>query len=116
MTSKNILIVADSNGQNQSCYKALEKEGFAISVLNSAVDALKDEFNPQLIILDLKLTGEENIQIIEKFKTKNTPIILCSEWGKDKMSFSIWASDVKVVKSGDYKDLKWTIKQTLGQR
>ena len=42
-------------------------------------------------------------------------VIFCAEWGKDKMSFSLWASDVKVVKAGDQNDLKWTIKETLGR-
>lgn len=114
MTSKNILIVEDPKDQDQSCYKELENDGFSITVLNSVEDALKCENNQQLIILDLKLNNEGDINLIEQFKTKNTPIILCSEWGKDKMSFPIWASDVKVVKSGDHQDLKWTIEQTLG--
>ena len=114
MTAKNILIVGDPKDQDQSCYKELEKDGFSITVLNSVEDALKSENKQQIIILDLKLNREDDIKIIEQFKTQNTPIILCSKWGKDKMSFPIWASSVKVVKSGEHEDLKWTIKQTLG--
>ncbi|MBC8283281.1 MAG: response regulator [Nitrospinae bacterium] len=114
MTFKNILIVDDSNGQNQSCYQDLKSEGFEVSVLNSLEDALKGEHKPQLVILDLKLHGEDSFKLIEKFKTQNIPLILCSEWGKDKMSFPIWASHVKVVKSGDHRDLKLTIKEILG--
>jgi len=111
LTSKNILIVDDSNGQNRLNYKELE--AFTVSAFSSVEDALKDENEPQLIILDLKLNGNDSVKTIEKFKTKNAPIIVCSEWGKDKLSFQLWASDVTVVKSGDHRDLKLTIKEIL---
>ena len=84
-----------------------------MSAYGSVEDALKDSNKPKLIILDLKLNGDDIVKIIEKFKTKNTPIIVCSEWGKDKLSFQLWASDVTVVKSGDHRDLKLTIKEIL---
>jgi DNA-binding response OmpR family regulator len=113
LTSKNILIVDDSNGQNRPCYKELEGEVFAVSTFSSVKDALKDANKTQLVILDLKLHYDDSIKTIEKFKTKNAPIIFCSEWGKDKLSFQLWASDVTVVKSGDHRDLKLTIKEIL---
>ena len=113
LTSKNILIVDDSNGQNRPCYKELEDEIIAVSTFSSIEDALKDTKNPQLVILDLKLKGDESVKTIEKFKNKNAPIIVLSEWGKDKLSFQLWASDVTVVKAGDHRDLKLTIKEIL---
>jgi DNA-binding NarL/FixJ family response regulator len=76
-------------------------------------DALKDTNKPKLVILDLKLNGDDSIKTIEKFKTKNAPIIVFSKWGKDKLSFQLWASNVAVVKSGDHRDLKLTIKEIL---
>ena len=113
MTSKNILIVDDSNGQNRHCYKDLEDEVFVVWTFSSVADALKDANKPQLVILDLKLKGDDSVKTIEKFKIKNAPIIVFSEWGKDKLSFQLWASDVTVVKSGDHRDLKLTIKEIL---
>ena len=113
MTSKNILIVDDSNGHNHSSYKELKNEGFTISILNSTEKELLAKSETQLIIVNLKLNGEDTINLIKKFQTTNIPIIICSEWGKDKLSFPIWASDVIVVKSGDHKDLKFTIKEVL---
>ena len=113
MTSKNILIVYDSNDQNRLCYKELEDEVFAVSTFSSVENALMDANKPQLVILDLNLNGDESITTIEKFKTKNAPIIVFSEWGKDKLSFQLWASDVRVVKSGDHRDLMLTIKENL---
>ena len=113
MTSKNILIVDDSNGHNRPCYKELEDEVFAVSTFSSVEDALKDANKTQLVILDLKLNSNDSVKTIEKFKTKNAPIIVCSEWGKDKLSFQLWASDVTFVKSGDHRDLKLTIKEIL---
>ena len=113
MTSNNILIVDHSNGKNRPFYKELEDEAFAVSTFSSVEDALKDAKKQQLIILDLKLNSDDSVKTIEKFKTKNAPIIVFSEWGKDKLSFQLWASDVTVVKSGDYRDLKLTIKEIL---
>ena len=113
MTSRNILLIEDSNGHNQSCRKELEEEGFTISLLSSVEEALKIENKPEIIILNLKLSSEGNKNLLEKFKEQNTPVIICSEWGKDKMSFPLWASEWKVVKTGDQNDLKWTIKETL---
>ena len=113
MTSKNIWIVDDFNGQNNTCYEELENDGFAISIFNSAEKELKGKSKPQLIIVNLKLTGEDGIKLIKKFQIKNIPIIICLEWGKDKLSFLIWASDLNVVKYGDHKDLKFTIKEVL---
>ena len=113
MTSKNILLIEDSNGHNRSCRKELEEEGFNISLQSSAEEALKNENKSEIIIINLKLNSGANKNFLEKFKEQNTPFILCSEWGKDKMSFPLWASEVKVVKAGDQNDLKWTIKETL---
>ena len=113
--SKRILIFDDLNGQHLSWYQELENEGFTVSIINSVEDAAKDGNQPQLVILNSKLNGESSIRLIEKFKDLNTPIVICSKWGKDKMSFPVWASDLKVVKSGDYRDLKLTIQEILGQ-
>jgi DNA-binding response OmpR family regulator len=113
LTLKNILIVDDSNGQNRHYYKDLEDEVFAVSTFSCVADALKDANKPKLVILNLKLNDDDSVKTIEKFKTKNAPIIVFSEWGKDKLSFQLWASDVTVVKSGDHRDLKLTIKEIL---
>ena len=113
MTSKKILIVDDSNGHNHTCYKELENEGFAISILNSTEKELVGKSKAQLIIVNSKLNGEGTLNLIKKFQLKHIPIIICSEWGRDKLSFQFWASDLSVVKSGDHKDLKFTIKEVL---
>ena len=113
MTSKKILIVDDSNGPNDTFHKELENEGFAISILSSTEKELIGQSKTQLIILNSKLIGEDTINFIKSFQIKHIPIIICSEWGKDKLIFPIWASDVSVVKSGDHKDLKFTIKEVL---
>ena len=111
LNSKNILIFDDLNGPRPSWYQELKNEGFTVSIISSVEDVAKNGNKPQFVILNSKLNGESHIELIEQFKTLNTPIILCSEWGKDKMSFPVWASDIKVVKSGDYRDLKLTIQE-----
>ena len=115
LNSKKILIFDDLNGQHLSWYQELKNEGFTVSIISSVEDAAKDGNKPQLVILNSKLNGESSIKFIELNKSQNIPTIICSEWGKDRMSFPIWASDLKVVKSGDYRDLKLTIQEILGQ-
>ena len=115
LNSKNILLFDDSNDQHPSWYQELKNEGFTVSIIRSVEDAAKNVNKSQLVILNSKLNGENSIKLIEKLKTLNTPIIICSKWGKDKMSFPIWASDIKVVKFGDYRDLKLTIQEITGQ-
>ena len=115
LNSNTILIVHDSNDQHPPWYQELKNEGFTVSIFRSVEDAANGGYKPQILILNSKLNGESSIKLIQKFATQNIPIILCSEWGKDKMSFPIWASDMRVVKSGDYRDLKLTIQEVLGQ-
>ena len=115
INSKKILIVDDRNDQHTSLYQELKSEGFTVSIFSSLEDAEKGGYIPQLVIMNSILNGESSIKFIELNKSQNIPTIICSEWGKDKMSFSIWASDLKVVKSGDYRDLKLTIQEILGQ-
>ena len=114
LNSKNILIFDDLNGPRPSWYQELKNEGFIVSTISSVEDAAKDGSKPQLVILNSKSNSESNIKLIEKFKSLNIPIIICSKWGKDKMNFPIWASNTKVVKFGDYKDLKSTIQEITG--
>jgi len=109
-----IFIAHDLNDHYPSWYEDLRKEGFTVFIFPSVEDIQMAD-KPQILILNSKLNGKDSIKIIEKFKAKNIPTILCSEWGKDKMSFPIWASDIRVVKSGDYRDLKLTIQEALGQ-
>ena len=75
----------------------------------SLVNLFGELYGAQLILEDT-----ESNPFISKFY-EDIPIIICSEWGKDKLSFQFWASDVSVVKAGDHKDLKLTIKEVLAQ-
>tara|TARA_B100000029_G_scaffold335481_1_gene327596 strand:+ start:104 stop:451 length:348 start_codon:yes stop_codon:yes gene_type:complete len=113
LNSTIIFIVHDSNDQHPSWYEDLKNEGFKVFVFPSIED-IKMGDKPQIFILNSNLNCKDSITLIEKFKAQNIPTILCSEWGKDKMSFPIWASNIRVVKSGDYRDLKLTIQETLG--
>ena len=111
LNSNKILIVHDSNDQPPSWCQKLKNEGFTVSIFRSVEDATKAGYKPQIVIFNSKLNGESSIKLIQKLKTQDASIILCSKWGKDKMSFPVWASDIKVVKSGDYRDLKLTIQE-----
>ena len=115
LNSNKILIVHDSNDQPPSWCQKLKNEGFTVSIFRSVEDATKAGYKPQIVIFNSKLNGESSIKLIQKFKTQDASIILCSKWGKDKMSFPIWAFDLRVVKSGDYRDLRLTIQEVLEQ-
>ena len=76
MTSKNILIIDDSNGRNHTFYKELENEGFAISILNSTEQELIGKSKAQLIIVNSKCNGEASINLIKNFVDERLVVLI----------------------------------------
>ena len=116
---KTILFVDDEQNIRFSHKEELEEEGYQVSVASTGEEALK-MLNKQvldLIILDIKISGIDGIELMYKFKEEkgDLPIILCSAYGQYKQDFRVWASDAYVVKSADLRELKLTIKEIFNQ-
>jgi len=115
--SRKILIVEDESNL-LALYKAeLEDEGYEVATAENGSQALdvSENFEPDLVVLDIKLGDEEGLRVLSDLKNqdKNRPVILNSAYTHYKHDFSSWAADDYVVKSGDMTELKSKIKNLL---
>ena len=117
---KTILVVNDEQNTSFLYKEELEENSYQVSVSATGEEALKmlDKKIPDLIILDIKITGVDEVEVMNNIndKKRDIPIILCSAYGQYKQGFRIWASDAYVVKSADLRELRLTIKEIFNQQ
>ena len=80
-----ILIVDDDENIAELVSLYLEKECFETKIVNDGLEAVKvfDEFQPDLILLDLMLPGIDGYQVCREIRGKAlTPIIMSSAKGE----------------------------------
>ncbi|MGN0520923.1 MAG: response regulator transcription factor [Candidatus Fimenecus sp.] len=118
MPNEKILIVDDDSNICELLRLYLEKEGYAVKIVNdgvSAVNAFKQE-NPDLMILDImlpKLDGWQVCREIRKFSDK--PIIMLTAKGEtfDKVLGLELGADDYMTKPFDTKEMVARIKAVL---
>lgn len=114
---KKILIIDDEKNIRRIYKEEFEDEGYLVETSDSVKDGLKkiEEFSPDLIILDIKMPGEDGLEGLKKFKTlyKDIPVILCSAYENYKQDFITWSADEYVVKSSNLDELKSKVKKLL---
>ena len=80
-----ILIVDDDNNIAELISLYLTKECFDTKIVNDGEEALKafEQYNPNLILLDLMLPGIDGYQVCREVRAKaNVPIIMLSAKGE----------------------------------
>lgn len=116
--SKKILVVDDEEHMRLLFKEELVEEGYEVHLAASGPEAIRmvDEINPDLVTLDIHMPGMDGIEVLRVLKEKNRdlPMVMCSAFPEYKHNFGVWASEAYVVKSGDLKELKDTIKRVLG--
>ena len=116
--SKKILVVDDEEHMRQLFKEELTEEGYQVFLAADGAEAIKmvDEVQPDLVTLDVRMPGMDGIEVLRVLKEKNRdlPMIMCTAYPEYKHNFGVWASEAYVVKSGDLKELKDTIKKVLG--
>ena len=118
MPNEKILVVDDDQNICELLRLYLEKEGYAVKLVNdgvSAVNAFKQE-NPDLMILDImlpKLDGWQVCREIRKFSDK--PIIMLTAKGEvfDKVLGLELGADDYMTKPFDTKEMVARIKAVL---
>ena len=117
---RKVLIVEDEKNLLDLYRMELEDEGYSVATAESGSVALEisKEFQPDLVVLDIKLGNEEGLRVLSdlKHQKKDRPVILNSAYTHFKHDFSSWAADAYVVKSGDMSELKSKIRSFLEEK
>lgn len=112
-----VLIVEDEKNLLELYRMELEEEGYSVATAESGEAALRvsEEFQPDLVVLDIKLGGEEGLRVLSdlKYQNRERPVILNTAYNHYKHDFSSWAADAYLIKSGDISELKSKIRELL---
>lgn len=76
---KRILIIDDDSLVLKSCQRVLEETGYDITAVTSGAEAypLLEQRGFDLVLVDMKMPGEDGVQVIEHIRSKglDTPIL-----------------------------------------
>lgn len=111
------VLVVDDDASIRRLYKEeLEEEGYEVFLAESGEEALRifGEVKPDIVTLDIRMPGEDGIEILRKMKEFNSrlPVIMCTAYDH-RDDFNVWASDAYVVKSSNLDELKEIIRKCL---
>ncbi|MBN1383362.1 MAG: response regulator [Elusimicrobia bacterium] len=118
---KKILIADDDVSLVEILKDELEEAGYKIITAFNGKDCFKlmETTIPDLLILDIKLSGMSGLEILEgaRHKFKNIPIIMCTAYDSFKTDYEVWASRIAdyIVKPVDLDELKEKISKILGE-
>ena len=117
-TKQKILIVDDDNNIAELISLYLTKECFDTKIVNDGEEALVafEQYNPNLILLDLMLPGIDGYQVCREIRAKaNVPIIMLSAKGEifDKVLGLELGADDYIMKPFDSKELVARVKAVL---
>ena len=118
VSKQKILIVDDDNNIAELISLYLTKECYDTRIVNDGEEALIafEQYNPNLILLDLMLPGIDGYQVCREIRAKsNTPIIMLSAKGEifDKVLGLELGADDYILKPFDSKELVARVKAVL---
>lgn len=118
MAKQKILIVDDDNNIAELISLYLTKECYDTKIVNDGEEALRafEQYNPNLILLDLMLPGMDGYQVCREVRSKaNVPIIMLSAKGEifDKVLGLELGADDYMIKPFDSKELVARVKAVL---
>lgn len=118
MSTEKILVVDDDSNICELLRLYLEKDGYAVSIANDGVAAVKmfQEQKPDLVLLDIMLPQLDGWQVcLELRKTSDVPIIMLTAKGEtfDKVLGLEIGADDYVVKPFEAKEVLARVKAVL---
>ncbi len=118
VAKQKILIVDDDNNIAELISLYLTKECYDTRIVNDGEEALVafEQYNPNLILLDLMLPGIDGYQVCREVRAKaNVPIIMLSAKGEifDKVLGLELGADDYILKPFDSKELVARVKAVL---
>jgi len=112
-----ILVVDDEENFRKLYSMELSSEGYDVSLADSGQAALQSvsEEMPDIVILDVKMTGKDGLETLSELKKQNKglPIILNTAYSSYKNNFQSWLAEDYVIKSVDLRELKMKIRSLL---
>jgi DNA-binding response OmpR family regulator len=114
-----LLIVDDSAALLEVMKNILERNGYTVKTLNRAPDIYKEigEFQPDLLILDIYLAGEDGREICKEIRnnveTKQICILVFSASPKTLEDYKSYSADDFIEKPFDITNLVEKIKSVL---
>lgn len=116
--SKKVLIVDDELHIRMLYQEELESEGFAVATSdgNEDIVAVVKRENPDVIVLDIKLSGTRcGLDLLQELRSAslNLPVVLSTAYDTFQNDMKSIAAEAYVVKSVDLTDLKAQINRVL---
>jgi two-component system, response regulator, stage 0 sporulation protein F len=112
-----ILVVDDEENFRKLYSLELQSEGYDVALASSGEDAIEsvDRDMPDVVVLDVKMTGKDGIETLSELKKKNKalPVILNTAYSSYKNNFQSWLAEEYVIKSADLRELKDKIRELL---
>jgi DNA-binding response OmpR family regulator len=114
---RKVLVVDDEENFLKLYRMELASEGYEVKVASSgeaAIESVAAEM-PDLVVLDVKMTGKDGLQTLSELKQQNKhlPVILNTAYNTYKSNFESWLAEDYVVKSADLSELKRKIRELL---
>ncbi len=115
------ILIVDDEANIRALYETeLEDDGYEVRSASSAEEALdilsKENFD--LVILDIRMPGENGISALEKMMVKNRdlPVLINSAYPAYRDNFLTWLAEDYIIKSSDLGALKKKVAETLEKR
>lgn len=117
MNPKRILVIDDDESILDAISLLLEEEGYIVETTPKGEETYKkiDEFHPDLILLDVLMSGSDGREICKNLKqdkkTKDTPIVMISAHPSASRSVFEFGADDFLAKPFETEDLLTKIKK-----
>jgi DNA-binding response OmpR family regulator len=112
-----ILIVDDEPDIRKLYRLEFEEEGFEVATAADSSQALRivREWEPELVILDIKLGEENGLDLLRRIADtrRSMRTIIVSGYPGYRDDFSSWLADAFLTKSADPTALKHTVRELL---
>jgi len=114
-----ILVVEDDRNLRLLVKEELAGEGYTIFTASNGQDALTAIATtmPDLVIMDIAMPEMDGLELLGRLLAVNhqLPVIIHTAYASYKDNFMSWAADAYVVKRGDLRELKDTVRCVLSK-
>jgi len=95
----------------------LARDGYAVCAAASGDEALAAAAKamPDLVVIDIAMPAMDGLELLGRLLALNhhLPVIIHTAYASYKDNFMCWAADAYVVKRGDLRELRDTVRNVL---